>query len=305
MKRLQMIVASIFVSMLFAANGTLLASTAKFDKIWLKHNVTHGGEKCIAIHFTVTVDGMLGRTVKFAAFVDSPQGVGHPDANNRYCNHEGKVVSIMEDDCTYKSTLWKDFVIYLPNSEVHPKAGNNTYYIRVFAYDGSTIIGNSEFVAFNMTGSAGSGYFSNVQGGRRTYYYAYQYTKDDNGVISKEENLKEWGYYVSFLNNVMYLSDKEGYSVEGDKAFPKLLKYIKNGTRYYQPYFKSDPFVSLDRVIDISHWVAELGMYAVSSDYEYLNEIHFTGRKDKTRIYKRSAAPKPKNPADNLPDIIR
>lgn len=296
---------SILVSMLFAANANVIASTAKFNKIWLEHNVNHDGQKCLAIHFAVQVDGMRGRLVEFIAFVDSPKGVGHPDANNNYCNSNGNVVSTKKSDCIYESCVWQDFVIYLPNSEVHPKAGTNTYYIRVFAYDGSAIIGNSEFVSFEMTGSSDSGYYSNVQGERRTYYYAYQYTIDDNGVMSKEKHLEGWGYYVSFLNNVMYDSDKDGYSKEGDKAFPKLLKNTKNGTKYYQYYFKADPIVSLDRVIDISHWVTYLGMYSVSSDYEYLNEIHMVNGKDKTRVYKRSAAPKQINPADNLPDIIR
>ena len=296
---------SMLVSMLFVVNKTALASTAKFDKIWLEHNVNNNGQQCLAIHFAVHVEGMNGRIVEFIAYVDSPKGVGHPDANNQYCDIYGKVISSHKGNCTYENCVWDDFVIYLPNSEIHPKAGKNTYYIRVFAYDGSAIIGNSEFVSFDMTGSADSGYYSNVQGERRTYYYAYQYTMDDNGVMSKEKIFEGLGHYISFLNNVMYNSDKDGYSTEGDKAFPKLLKNTKNGTRYYQHYFKTEPIISRDLVIDPSQWVTDLGTYVVSSDYEYLNEIHPPGGKNKTRIYRRSAAPKPKNPADDLPDIIR
>ena len=296
---------SMLASMLFAINGTALASTAKFNKIWLEYNVNHGGQKCLAIHFAVHVEGMKGRIVKFVAFVDSPKGVGHPDANNNYCNSSGKVVSSHKGNCIYENCVWNDFVIYLPNDEIHPKAGKNTYYIRVFAYDDSTIIGNSEFVSFDMTGSAESGYYSKIQGGRRTYYYAYQYTVDDNGVKSKEQLLEGAGHYVSFLNNVMYNSDKDGYSTQSEGAPPKLLKTTKNGTMYYQCYYK-DNYKSVYSQLDLSGWMSLLGYYAVTSDYEYLNEIHTPGAgEDKTIVYRRSAAPKPKNPADNLPDIIR
>ena len=48
----------------------------------------------------------------------------------------------------------KDKIIWMWNSDIHPKKGKHTYYARLVAFDANTYeeIGTSEYMKFTMTG---------------------------------------------------------------------------------------------------------------------------------------------------------
>lgn len=160
------------------------ASSATFYKIWLEHNVTHNGQKCLAIHVKVTANGMKGRTLTCVAYVDSPKGTAHRDINNNYHSTDGQVSAQGTGKCTYEGTQWDDFVIYLPNNEIHPKSGTNDYYIHVEAWDGSTYIGRSDYTSFSMTGNGFSG-SSNAMANGSVNNQGVWYSDDGSIMYSK------------------------------------------------------------------------------------------------------------------------
>ncbi len=131
-------------------------ATATFSNIWIEHNVMRGDRKCLAIHVSVIVKGMKGETVKLVAYVESPKGKGHRDTNGSYCTNKGTVCASKKGNCIYESSQWSDFVIHLPNNEVHPKSGKNEYYVRVLAWRGSDCIGQSSYTTFSMRGNNNS-----------------------------------------------------------------------------------------------------------------------------------------------------
>ena len=48
----------------------------------------------------------------------------------------------------------KNKIIWMWNSDIHPKKGKHTYYVRLVAYDAKTYeeVGSSEYMSFTMTG---------------------------------------------------------------------------------------------------------------------------------------------------------
>lgn len=139
------------LSIMFAGQAR---ADAKFFGIWLEHNVMHNGQQCLAIHFKVIAYAVLGNELTCVAYVECPKGMKHRDVNHRYCTSDGQVAASRTEQCVFTAGAWDDFVIYLPNNEIHPKSGKNDYYIHVEAWAGSILIGSSDYVSFSMTGNA-------------------------------------------------------------------------------------------------------------------------------------------------------
>lgn len=133
------------------------AATARFNKIWLEHDVIDQDRKCMAIHFDVNVIGMKGKEVSMIAYVDIPKGQGHKDTNGQYRTSGGNVCALKKVKCSYDNSHRKDCVIMLPNDEIHPKPGRHEYFVRVWCFDNGNAIGHSDFVSFTMSGKKSSG----------------------------------------------------------------------------------------------------------------------------------------------------
>ncbi|MBD5286460.1 MAG: hypothetical protein HDS27_02825 [Bacteroides sp.] len=95
----------------------------------LEHNKMVNGQKCLSMHFKVNVQGMKGRDIKVIANVEHPKGTGIPDKNGKYCTNNGYVCATKKGTATYDNCVWKDFVINLPNNEIHALSGKRNYYI--------------------------------------------------------------------------------------------------------------------------------------------------------------------------------
>lgn len=132
-----------------------MAQSATISNLRLGHNVTYNGETCLKIHFRLVVNGLKGGEIKAIAYIDSPKGTGVKDTNGRYCTTGGTVCTSATGTCDWASTEWKDFILYIPNDELHLYFGHHTYYCRVFIQNLGTgkFIGNSEFVSFTANGT--------------------------------------------------------------------------------------------------------------------------------------------------------
>lgn len=139
---------------LFSVLPSVAASySARIEKIWLEHNVMKDGVQNLVIHLTMEGQGLQNKNGVVVAYVDIPKGVGHRDTNGRYCTTDNKVSASANWSSPYDRPKWDDFKIYLPNNEIHPLSGKNTYYIRAFFWYGKEQLAISEFVSFDMTGS--------------------------------------------------------------------------------------------------------------------------------------------------------
>ncbi|MDE5886235.1 MAG: hypothetical protein K2H46_01475 [Muribaculaceae bacterium] len=132
------------------------APAAQFKSICLRHNVNYSGVKNLEIIMDVTVHNLKGYDISFNAYIETPKGVGHKDTNQRYCTRDGKVSTSKKVKSIYDHCEWEELILHLPNSEIHPLPGKNTYYIQVLAYYDGKCIGRSDYVSFNMEGDSQS-----------------------------------------------------------------------------------------------------------------------------------------------------
>ena len=150
MKRLLLALSILLASLSPAlASGPQSMVPLQFQRLWLEHGVTENGVKGMRVHVKFTIDNMKGKTCKAIAYFDSPKGTGVKDQNGKYCTTGGAVCTTKSFTPGYNDALYEDLSLFIPNEELHMKAGDNTYYTRVFiqAPDGS-MIANSEFVSF-------------------------------------------------------------------------------------------------------------------------------------------------------------
>lgn len=122
-----------------------------FKKIWLEHNVQRNGQMCLLIHVSIEVSGMKGKRCSAIAYIDSPKGVGVKDTNGQYCTQGGTVSTHMEFTPSYDTSVYKDFTLVIPNTELHLMPGTRSYYTRVFIEGPNGFIGHSEFASFSAT----------------------------------------------------------------------------------------------------------------------------------------------------------
>lgn len=135
------------------------AQTGTVTKIELEHGVTNSeGVSGMNIHLNFTVKGMKGVDGKAVVYFYSPKGVGVKDLNNRYCTVNGEV-SCSRTFCPgYVSSDYTDFTVFIPNTELHLKAGKNTYYCQAYIWNLNTnkSIAVSTYASFVGTGTSDS-----------------------------------------------------------------------------------------------------------------------------------------------------
>ncbi len=137
-----------------------------YKSSYLKHNVKHNGVSCLAIHLNGQVNGMKGKTVRLVAFIESPLGTKHREgkAHGKYRSKEGQICVGTNFFCRYDVSKFDDLTLYLPNEEISPRQGKNSYYISVHVWYESEYIdgidacdanyGNENFLTFSMTGKS-------------------------------------------------------------------------------------------------------------------------------------------------------
>lgn len=128
------------------------AGSATFENVWVEHNKVLNGVTCMAIHAKFKTHYMNEQGGRLVAFFDSPKGTGLPDTNGLYKSSNGTVCVSTHFGSHYEHSLFADKELVIPNTEIHSKQGENTYYIRLFIYDykQNKYIAHSDFIAFTM-----------------------------------------------------------------------------------------------------------------------------------------------------------
>lgn len=185
---------SFFAVMLLAMVCSLSVSAATGSITFLRfeHNKIVDGVKCLSMHFKVNAKGMKGRQVKVVTYVEHPKGTGVPDLNSRYYTTDGKVSASGTGNATYDDSLWSDFVVNLPNDEIHPLSGNRTYYIKAVLWDGNNVLASTYCDTFNMTGSSAN---NNNNRPAQNNGSAHQHSGGNDVVNTYRQNLS-YGYKI-------------------------------------------------------------------------------------------------------------
>lgn len=178
----------VFLNILLLTSFAAFGATGELKFLNLEHNVNYNGKKSLCAHFKVVIRGMKGQKARLVIYIESPKGVGVVDQNNRYHTTDGHVSSGEDLTPGYDNTSWSDFKIYLPNSEIHPKKGKHTYYVRAILWNGNKKLAEADCGSFSMTGdespSQNSGAAQQKKSGA------------SNGVVKTERVNLPYGYKI-------------------------------------------------------------------------------------------------------------
>ena len=154
----------ITMAMLFLASllipNAIYGQEAIFKECSLEHNVKDkNGEKKMVCHFTAEFTGMKQHDAQIYMEVECPKGTIHEyldddeGGESRLCLPVRKLKDFKNKNKTDNFSL-KDKIIWMWNSDLHPKKGEHKYYVRLVAYDAQTYeeIGSSKYMTFKMTG---------------------------------------------------------------------------------------------------------------------------------------------------------
>lgn len=154
-----MVTMMFFVSSLIPSAA--YAQKAVFSNCSLEHNVKDEktGHKKMVCHFTAEFTGMNQHDAQIYMEIESPKGQIHEYLDDDY-GGSGRlrlpVRKLKEFKNKYKTNDYslKNKIIWMWNSDIHPKKGKHTYYVRLVAYDAKTYeeVGSSEYMSFTMTG---------------------------------------------------------------------------------------------------------------------------------------------------------
>lgn len=133
---------------------------ATFKNCSLEMNVKdNNGKKKMVCHFSADFTGMKKHDVQIYMEIESPKGTLHEYLDDDE-GGEGsmrlpvqKVKNFKNKNKTDRFVL-NDKIIWMFNSDLHPKKGKHTYYVRLVAYDAQTYdeIGHSNYMSYTMTG---------------------------------------------------------------------------------------------------------------------------------------------------------
>lgn len=93
---------------------------ATIDSLWVDYNVYQDNQKGMKIHVKFSNDNLQGKTGKVIAYFYSQNGSALvSDNNNSYETVSGKVACGEDFTPKYNNSMYEDFVLFMPYSELH------------------------------------------------------------------------------------------------------------------------------------------------------------------------------------------
>ncbi len=128
-----------------------LGPSAEIEKVWVDHNQYRGGVKGMMIHVKFSTYKMLGKTGKCLAYFFFENGTALSDYNGSYRTIDGKVSVGESFTPRYESSIYEDFKLFMPNSELHMSNGTHSLKFFIQIQYGNTLLTTSEYVSFTLT----------------------------------------------------------------------------------------------------------------------------------------------------------
>ncbi len=124
----------------------------KFHEIWVDHNAHKGSEKGMKIHAKFEVSNLKDVSCRAAAYFYYSSGNRLKDYNNLFCSKDG-FVSIGKDfNPGYEESIYNDFELFMPYSELHMNDGKHDlkFYIALYI-EGGDFFADSNWVYFTYS----------------------------------------------------------------------------------------------------------------------------------------------------------
>lgn len=279
MKRLFLLLALLTV---MSAVGFAYTASVKFVKF--DYDVMHDGRPSLCAHYKVKVTGLKGKKVKLTMYIESPKGTPVKDLNNSYRTTSGGVSASNTGTATYDNSVWSDFPVYIPHSEIHAMPGKRTYYVQALLWDeNQKELARSDYSTFTMTGSSketgasrstGSGTSRNNGGKTFSRKYYMSMGRASNGTL-----------WVGEGNNNLSLTlniSPEKITVSGSRT-PYINKLVfsyqkteKNGDRVYCAPLPKILGANAREYIRISSDYKNIGWSSINSDGSWLLTQYWT-----------------------------
>lgn len=140
----------------FSLNVTSVEAQVEgeIERVWVDHNVYEGDQRGMRIHVQFTAYNMRGSTGRISAYFYFRSGDALRDYNDNYNTTGGNVSVGREFTPGYANTVYNDFTLFMPYSELHLADGEHALYFHVLAWhylgDGGTAFARSDRYYFSM-----------------------------------------------------------------------------------------------------------------------------------------------------------
>lgn len=147
MKAISFVLFCVLFTLNISAGGSALISNCSWT--------TESGN--MIFHLNIDINECKNQTVSVIAYIHNSDGTKLSDQNNSYCTPDGQVAAHVDVTPKYDSSHWDDLQITIPNSELDPRPGNNSYYVNFEVHKNGVTIGRkSKACSYTMTGNSSS-----------------------------------------------------------------------------------------------------------------------------------------------------
>jgi serine/threonine protein kinase len=125
---------------------------AKFNKVWLEHNVQHEGRTGMVIHAHFVIEGARQEPCQLTAYFHYATGEVLKDFDQDYRADDGQV-SVWENFTPeYDSTEFEDFKLFMPYDELHMAAGHHElkFNLQIHHQPSGTVAAESPYVTLTL-----------------------------------------------------------------------------------------------------------------------------------------------------------
>lgn len=124
--------------------------SSTFHSVWADFDVIDHGTKGMAIHFSFSVAGLKDLCCEAAIYFYYEGGARLQDFNGLYGSYDGQVAVSSDFTPDYHNTIYGDFSIFMPYSELHMAPGKHdlAYLIQLYSKRCGTRFGSSSFQSF-------------------------------------------------------------------------------------------------------------------------------------------------------------
>lgn len=134
----------------YARSGSISNSWAAFNVV---RNMGMYMSQGMEIHTAFSLDNLNGRQCQITVYFEFSNGQKLRDINSSFCTTDGYVSAYENFTPPYTSSLYNDYSLYIPYSELHLAPGQHQlrYYVCIFDMSAGNAVATSDYVYFSLT----------------------------------------------------------------------------------------------------------------------------------------------------------
>jgi len=125
----------------------------KFNKVWVDHNTEQNNVMGMKIHAEFEVSHLKDVPCRAAAYFYFSSGNKLKDSNNAYNTKDGQVCVGKDFNPSYEESIYRDFELFMPYSELHMSDGKHSlkFYISLYVEEDANFFADSNWVHFTYS----------------------------------------------------------------------------------------------------------------------------------------------------------